>query len=242
MSESSHRPEDHRVVKGASDASIRDAGSQTAGENPTPGDRNQNPPGIGLLELIPEDFRTHDRNLFEPGFWAVAIHRLGNARMDIRPRFLRMPASVAYRVAHGCMSGLFGINLEYSVKLGRRVRLWHHGGMFLGAVSIGDDVTIRHNTTMGVLHQEEKWKKPIIGDRVDIGTGACIFGDVTVGHDTVIGANSVVVRSFPPYSTVFGVPARRVNVKEGPTGGPQRGTPRRQGPVLRSLSSRAAGI
>ena len=186
-----------------------------SGENPTPGDRNQNPPGINFLRLIAEDFRACDRKLSEPGFWAVAIHRFGNLRMSIRPRLLRMPFSLLYQILHACMSGFFGINLDYSVKLGRRVRIWHHGGIFLGAISIGSDVTIRHNTTMGVLHQDEGWKKPIIEDRVDIGTGACIFGDVTVGHDSVIGANSVVVRSFPPHSTVFGVPARRVNVKPG---------------------------
>jgi serine O-acetyltransferase len=133
--------------------------------------------------------------------------------MSIRPRPLRMPFSLLYNILHACMSGFFGIKLDYSVKLGRRVRLWHHGGMFIGAISIGDDVTIRHNTTMGVLNKEDKWKKPIIEDRVDIGSGACILGAITVGHDSVIGANSVVARSFPPHSTIFGVPARRVTVK-----------------------------
>ena len=192
-------------------------------ENPNPGDRNQNPPGIGFFRLLAEDFRTYDRNPFQPGFWAVVIHRFGNWRMDIRPRLLRMPFSLLYQILHASMSGFFGINLNYAVKLGRRVRLWHHGGMFIGAVSIGDDVTIRHNTTMGVLHQDDKWKKPVIEDRVDIGSGACIFGDVTVGHDSVIGANSVVVRSFPPHSTVFGVPARRVNVKPGKESGSPKG-------------------
>jgi serine O-acetyltransferase len=66
---------------------------------------------------------------------------------------------------------------------------------------------------MGLLNRDEKAAKPIIEDRVDIGSGACILGDVTVGHDSVVGANSVVVRSFPPHTTVFGVPARPVKVE-----------------------------
>ena len=226
MSESSSHPEE------AASPQPEEAPFPSIGENPSPGDRNQNPAGIGFIALVREDFRTYDKKLSEPGFWAILIHRFGNLRMDIRPRLLRMPFSLLYQILHACMSGFFGIDLEYSVKLGRRVRLWHHGGMFLGAVSIGDDVTIRHNTTMGVLHQAEKWKKPIIEDRVDIGTGACIFGDITVGHDSVIGANSVVVRSFPPYSTLFGVPARRVNVKPGTGSGPQKDEPQRQGRFL----------
>jgi serine O-acetyltransferase len=181
--------------------------------NSIPGNRNQNPKGISLFKLIAEDYRTHDKKLLEPGFLAVVIHRYGNWRMDIRPRPLRIPFSLLYQFLHTMMTWFFGIDLEYSVKLGRRVRIWHHGGMFIGAISIGDDVTLRHNTTMGVLHQSEKWKKPVIEDRVDIGSGACILGDITIGHDSVIGANSVVVRSFPPHSTLFGVPARLVNLK-----------------------------
>lgn len=188
---------------------------QMEGKNPNPGDHNQNPTDIGFFQLIAEDFRTHEKSLLEPGFWAVLIHRFGNLRMDIRPRALRMPFSLLYSILHRCMSGFFGIHLEYSVKLGRRVRLWHHGGMFLGAISIGNDVTIRHNTTLGVLRKEDKWKKPVIEDNVDIGVGACILGDVRVGHDSVVGANSVVVRSFPPHSTLFGVPARRFNTIPG---------------------------
>ncbi len=182
--------------------------------NPNPGDRNQNPAGISFLKLISEDFHTYDNNLLEPGLWAVIIHRYGNLRMDIKPRLLRMPFSLLYQVLHILMKWFWGINLGYSVKLGRRVRLWHHGGMVLGPISIGDDVHIRHNTTMGVKSKDEKWKRPVIEERVDVGVGVCILGDVTVGHDSVIGANSVVVRSFPPYSTLFGVPARLINIKQ----------------------------
>ena len=215
MNELSDRSTELPEAHDAPDVSAPGGAQPAADVNPNPGDRNQNPAGISFFQLIAEDFRTHESNLFVPGFWAVAIHRFGNLRMDIRPRLLRLPFSLLYNILHAFMSGFFGINLNYSVKLGRRVCLWHHGGMFLGAISIGDDVTIRQNTTMGVLHKDDKWKKPIIEDRVDIGSGACILGDVTVGHDSVIGANSVVARSFPPHSTVFGVPARRVNVKLG---------------------------
>ena len=53
------------------------------------GDRNGNPRGIGLLALLAEDYRTHGRSIFEPGFWAVAIHRFGNARMGVRVKLFR---------------------------------------------------------------------------------------------------------------------------------------------------------
>jgi serine O-acetyltransferase len=174
---------------------------------------NQNPPEVGFLELIAEDFRTHDRRLGEPGFWAVAVHRFGNLRMDVRSKILRAPLSVTYRAMHRTVNWVWGIDLLYSHQLGRRVRLWHHGGMLLGARKIGNDVHIRHNVTLGMARRDDpREAKPIIEDGVDIGTGAAILGDVRIGHDSVIGANTVVVRSFPPRSTLFGVPARPVHI------------------------------
>ncbi len=181
-------------------------------EPPAKGSVNENPSDISFLRLLKEDFRTYDKNPFEPGFWAVAFHRFGNWRMGIRHKVLRAPCTVVYRIAYTWISWFWGIDLSYVVKLGRRVRIWHHGGMMLGAESIGDDVHIRHNTTFGVLNRSETTKKPVIEDRVDIGAGVCILGDVTVGHDSVVGANSVVVRDVAPNTVVFGVPARRVNL------------------------------
>jgi serine O-acetyltransferase len=172
------------------------------------GDKNLNPPGIGFLALLREDLRTHDNDFMEPGFWAIALHRFGNWRMGIRPRLLRAPFSVTYRVLARLAELIGGIHLPYTVQLGRRVRIWHHGGIVLHARSIGDDVHIRHNTTFGLAQRTRALAIPTIGDRVDIGCGACVLGAVTVGHDSIIGANAVVVTDVPPYSTAVGIPAR----------------------------------
>ena len=175
------------------------------------GATNENPKGLSLLSLLAEDLKTHDNDPLQPGFLAIAVHRFGNWRMD-QPKLVRAPLTVAYRVLEKAVDLGLGIDLAYTVKLGRRVRLWHHGGMVLGARSIGDDVHIRQNTTMGVLSRDELRAKPTIEDRVDIGAGACILGNVIVGHDTVIGANTVVVKDEPPHSTLFGIPARPVKL------------------------------
>jgi serine O-acetyltransferase len=182
------------------------------------GASNENPPDIGLLELLVEDFHTHESSPSTPGFWAIAVHRLGNARMDVHSKLLRTPLTLAYHLAFTGVNWLWGIDLSYTVKLGRRVRIWHHGGTVLGARSIGDDVHIRHNTTLGLASRFEHTKKPIIGNRVDIGAGAAILGAVTVADDCVIGANSVVLRDLPPGSTAFGVPARPVNLAANGSG------------------------
>jgi serine O-acetyltransferase len=178
------------------------------------GDHDANPQGVGLFGLLAEDLRTHDNSLLEPGFWAIAVHRFGNWRMGIEPKALRAPLSALYKVASRSVNWFWGIDLGYTVKLGRRVRIWHHGGIVLSARSIGDDVHIRHNTTMGIARRSERAKRPTIESGVDIGVGACILGDVTIGRDSVVGANAVVVTSFPPGSRIVGVPARAITREE----------------------------
>jgi serine O-acetyltransferase len=170
---------------------------------------NLNPPG-GLFALLREDLKTHDGGLFEQGFWAVAVHRLGNWRMGIRPKLLRAPFSLLYRFMFKWVQWTCGITLPYTVKIGRRVRIWHHGGMVLHAAAIGDDVHIRQNTTFGIARRDRLHELPTIEDRVDIGCGAVIIGKITIGHDSVIGANAVVVGDVPPHSLAAGVPAKIV--------------------------------
>ena len=175
------------------------------------GEYNVNPVGMSLWELIKEDFNTHERDLFSQGFWAIALHRYGNWRMDVRPRILRLPFSLLYRVLQKCVEWTCGISLLYTVRVGRRVHIWHHSGMILGARSIGDDCHIRQNTTFGVARLGDPvTHRPVIGDRVEIGVGAVIVGPITIGSDSVIGANAVVLQDIPPYSVAVGVPAKVV--------------------------------
>lgn len=177
-----------------------------------------NPSGIGLLTLLREDLRTHGGTIFEQGFWAVAVHRFGNWQAGFGWKLVRAPLTILYRIAYLFVECAAGVSLPYTVRLGRRVRIWHHGGIILLARSIGDDVQIRQNTTMGIASVDHHLEIPTIGDRVDIGCGACILGGVTVGNDCKIGANAVVLADVPAGSTAVGVPARVVR-RRGPEGG-----------------------
>jgi serine O-acetyltransferase len=170
------------------------------------GDRDMNPTGIGLLELLREDFATYERDPLAPGFWAVAWHRIGNWRMR-QPKWLRAPLTVVYRAGHHGLIALWGIDLPYNVKIGRRLRIGHHGCVLLGAREIGDDVVIQHAVTIG-LRQRGTNVFPAIGNRVEIGPGACIVGGVTVGDDCYIGPNTVIASNLKPGSSVLGIPPR----------------------------------
>ena len=172
------------------------------------GKNNMNPKDLSFWELVREDFYTNDANLFHQGFLMLFVHRFGNWRMDVRLRLLRAPLTLLYRFLNKLTQLFFGMKLDYTVKVGRRVKLEHFGGMILGAREIGNDVILRQNTTLGIRSVEDLNAKPTIGDFVDIGAGAVIVGNISVGENSVIGANSVVYMNVPPSSVVVGVPGR----------------------------------
>lgn len=99
-----------------------------------------------------------------------------------------------------------GIEIEASMKCGTGLRLPHNGlgcVIHVGSI-IGDNVTIHQNVTLG---GREGSGLPIICDNVDIGVGAVILGDITIGKGSKIGANAVVIHDVPANSIAVGVPA-----------------------------------
>src|SRR5262245_9191540 len=189
------------------------------------GDKNQNPPGMSLWALMKEDLRTHE-SLFSHGFFAMFVNRFGNWRMSL-PRIIRKPFTWMYEFLYVWCLWMARIEVPALVKVGRRVRIWHNGGCILGALYIGDDVQVRPNVTLGLAHHGAPLTTlPIIEDRVLLGVNVVVLGPVTIGHDSIIAANSVVTTDIPPFSIAGGTPAKvirkleerelmtRVNVRE----------------------------
>jgi serine O-acetyltransferase len=162
-----------------------------------------------LWAQVREDWDAHGRDWTKPGFRAVAVHRFGVWRMGVQPKFLRAPLSVLYRMLYRHVRNGYGIELPYTVELGRRVVIEHQSGIVIhGNSIIGDESVLRQGVTLGNRTAERPLDAPRLGKRVNVGAGAKILGAVTIGDDAQIGANAVVLDDVPAGATAVGVPAQ----------------------------------
>ena len=102
---------------------------------------------------------------------------------------------------------LTGIEIHPAAQIGRRLFIDHGLGVVIGETAIvGDDVLLYQGVTLGGTGKEQGKRHPTLEDRVVVGSGAKILGNITVGKNCRIGAGSVVLRNVPADSTVVGVP------------------------------------
>ena len=128
-------------------------------------------------------------------------------------KILCLPYLFLYRIL---IVWIFNIELLPSLQIGRRLRLFHAYALVIHPSSIiGDDVTLRHCTTLG--NNNSGGKGPQIGDRVNVGCNSVIIGDIHIGDDVTIGAGSVVTKDVVNGVIVAGNPARilRSSVNNG---------------------------
>jgi len=171
--------------------------------------RHDNP---GFWSLVREDYVAHGRDWTRPGLQALWVHRFGVLRMGVKPKLLRAPLSVAYRTLFHFVRNLYGIEVPFSAKVGRRVIFEHqHGIVVHGDTVIGDDCIIRQGVTLGIRRMNELSAAPILGNGVTVGAGAKILGRVRVGDGADIGANAVVLADVPERALAVGVPAQIVH-------------------------------
>jgi serine O-acetyltransferase len=137
-----------------------------------------------------------------PGLHALWLHRAAHSLWEHDVKF------GARLLAYGNRF-LTGIDIHPGARIGRRVVIDHGMGIVVGeTATIGDDCLLYKGVVLGGTSLERKLRHPQVGDRVVIGSNACILGGIHVGAGARIGSGSVVVREVPPGATVVGVPAR----------------------------------
>ena len=167
---------------------------------------------MALFSEIKEDFVNVYRNdpaihsrvefLFNyPGVWAIAWYRIAH-------RFHRAGFKRLARILMGINQFFTNIDIHPAARIGRRVFIDHGIGVVIGETCIiEDDVIIYQGVTLGGVSLTEGKRHPTVRRGAVIGAGSKILGNIVIGEEAKVGANSVVVREVPDGSTAIGIPA-----------------------------------
>jgi len=176
-----------------------------------------------MFEHLREDIRSifardpAARNSLElliayPGVHALIIHRGSHWLWE---HGLKLPARALSHLGRF----LTGIEIHPGAMIGRRFFIDHGMGVVIGETAeIGDDVTLYHGVTLGGTSWNKGKRHPTLRHGVVVGAGAKVLGPITVGENSRVGSNAVVVKDVPPGATVVGIPGRIA----GGDGGEQR--------------------
>lgn len=167
---------------------------------------------MGIYADIKEDFSNAYKNdpaltsrldfIFNyPGVWAVAWHRIAH-------RLYNSNCKRCARLIMGFTQIFTHIDLHPAAIIGKRVFIDHGNGVVIGETSIiEDDVLIYQGVTLGGVSLTHGKRHPTIKRGAVIGAGAKVLGNISIGENAKIGANSVVVKTVPDCSTAIGIPA-----------------------------------
>lgn len=165
---------------------------------------------VNWFANIREDLKTYQGDWTCQGFWVMAVYRFGRWRYAISNPFLRKPFSFLYKVMFKAIQILTGTELPCEVAVGRGFRIDHCAGIVIsGFASFGEHCVLRNGVTVGLRRVTEP-SAPQVGNYVDIGAGAKILGNITIGDHVTVGANAVVLEDVPSHSIAVGVPAQIV--------------------------------
>ncbi|HEM4709038.1 TPA: serine acetyltransferase [Streptococcus suis] len=109
---------------------------------------------------------------------------------------------------------VFSCDLPAEVQFHESIQLVHNGlgCVFHPKTVIAENCKIYQNVTIGgngkIINGEIISGAPKLEKNVAVFAGACVLGPITIGHDSIVGANAVVTKNVPPHSLVIGNPAQ----------------------------------
>ncbi|WP_315121014.1 serine O-acetyltransferase EpsC [uncultured Clostridium sp.] len=146
--------------------------------------------------------------LLYPSIHAGINHRIANF-------FYKRKMFFFARLVSQLSRHLTGIEIHPGAKIGKGLFIDHGMGVVIGETAeIGDNVVMYHGVTLGGTGKNKGKRHPTVGNNVIIGSGAKILGPITLGDNSKIGANAVVLKDIPANSTAVGIPAKIVGHQE----------------------------
>ena len=163
---------------------------------------------FALYPVRPSAYRRFRTVMETEAIWAIAVYRWGHYLHYDASRFTRLVFKFPYHYISKLVGMMVGIHLFAETKIGPGFYIGHYGGIWISPLAtLGANCNIGPNVVIGVAGKGRE-KGPTLGDRVWVGPGAVITGEVNVGSGAVVAANSLVSGNVPENAVVIGVPAR----------------------------------
>lgn len=147
----------------------------------------------------------------EQSIWAIWVYRFGRRNDQRRRGPLRWLNNRIYGVLFKIVETLTGCSFKKGTEIGPGLRIYHFGNIFINSSArLGAHCTLRQGVTIG--NRTEDGPSPVIGNNVEFGAYAQVFGGIRVGDNAKIGAMAVVLHDVPTGAVVVGNPAKIVRV------------------------------
>ncbi|MDY6927783.1 MAG: serine acetyltransferase [Pseudomonadota bacterium] len=137
---------------------------------------------------------------------ATCVYRFGRYANEIDIKPLKVVCKVLYYPLFFITQGVTGISVQAHCKIQPGLVLNGTGGLFILAETIGENFVVGSGVTVGNVRGSKNL--PVIGNNVCIEPGAKILGEVTIGDNVLIRANSLVLTDIPDNTMAVGNPAR----------------------------------
>lgn len=154
--------------------------------------------------------------LTQQGLWAIITYRFYNNVYESKlPSFLKKFILFFGVIAQKWIEIVTGIQLPYSAKVGNSFYIGHFGHIIINANAvIGNNCNISQGVTIGVSGREENRGVPILKDNIYVGANVTVAGKIVIESNSVLGANSLVIKNVEANTTVLGVPAAKINTND----------------------------
>jgi serine O-acetyltransferase len=166
-----------------------------------------------MVKMVKEDLKRYSEkkiNIYN-FFWRILMHR--GLQASIFYRFYNMLWRKGFkniaRLLMNINTFISGAEIHPAATIKEGIRIHHTSGVVIGYGAYLDrQVTLFSDVVLGERGGKDKsGHYPKIEKNTTIYSGAKIVGGITIGENSIVGANCVLASNLPPFSLAFGNPS-----------------------------------
>lgn len=158
--------------------------------------------------ILPEDqtfIRQYIKPLFKPGTIAVLVYRFSHWVHAFKVPVLRHLLLLLCAFLEIFVMVIGGIRIHPYARIGKGFVVRNFSCIFILPEKIGENCTVNQGVNVTNIRGAGR---PTIGNNVYLGACCVVMGNIKIGDNAIVAANSLVLNDVPDGCTAMGVPAR----------------------------------